>query len=197
MSDDYELAWRRNPGSRNWQATDDRENPAPVYVAGRDETAAPGRQWTLAVAVPGRPGTQARTGFSSLKLAQAAALDTRCHLCFRYRPFAAMEPSGPAGGWRCRDHEDCAAVQAARDAEMREVARSIRDTNLAGISIRDAEDGPELVFRREYGHGQASSEVVRCTERDLIRLAIVLLDRIRSRARAALDETAIVGEPPV
>jgi hypothetical protein len=95
-----------------------------------------------------------------------------------------MEQSGGMDGWRCRDHDECLAVSAAKDAEARRVTAEIRNTPWTGVSIRDADDGPELVFQTD----DQNSTVVRATEPDLIRLTIVLLERYGSLAQAALDE---------
>ena len=181
MTNTRTLTWRRAaPGEHLAQDGD------VTYIAWRAETAPPGRQWALtATASPGRD-RQTRKGFDRLFTAKGAALATRCHLCTRHRPFATMESSGGSDGWRCRDHEDCARAEAERNAEMRSIAAEIRNTPWAGVSIRDSGDGPELVVQTD-NHNQT---VVRATEPDLIRLAIVLLERIGDRARAAL------GEPP-
>jgi hypothetical protein len=181
MNEEYELDWKRNPETGHWLATDDRAGA--TYVAARDMKSRGDRPWTISVFVPDG-AQQTRTGFDRLSTAKTAALATRCHLCSRILPFATMEQSGGMNGWRCRDHDECLAVSAAKDAEARRVTAEIRGTPWAGVSIRDADDGPELVFRTN----SQNSTVVRATEPDLIRLAIVLLERYGSRAQAALDE---------
>jgi len=180
MTDDYKLTWRKTPNGR-WEAQDIRE-PAgkwPCYIAYRDNQARTGSQWALTVAVPGREGTQTRTGFDLLSTAKAAALKTRCHLCGRYLPFATMEPSGGMSGWRCRDHEDCARASAARDAAAARITREIRDTDMDEIGVTDTADGPELIFT-----SNRNRTVIRCTETDLDRLFRVLARRKRDRAMA-------------
>lgn len=182
MTDTYELTWKRSVAERrigepvSWVAADTRQEVLTVYTVRRNPDAQPGRQWTLAVRT-GRENTQTRTGFDRLFTAKGAALHTRCHLCGRFLPFATLEQSGNTGGWRCRDHEECARIAAERDAEQRRIHRAIRNTPWTDVSIRDAEDGPELVFRTDANN----STVIRATEPDLIRLVIVLLERLGPR----------------
>lgn len=183
---DYKLTWHRNPVTGGYTATDDRLDPPVTYGVSRAADDQPGRQWMLSAAPPG----QFRRGFSTKNIAQAAALETRCHLCFRLRPFAAMEDSVNRG-WRCRDRQECARVGAARDAELRRMQQELENVPWTGVSIRETDAGPELVFRTD----KQNSTVVRGTETDLLRLTLVLLARVKDRVIAELARAG-TSEPP-
>jgi hypothetical protein len=189
MTDSYELTWRRIPSGGS-TATDARDKT--LYAVSRNPSQPPGRQWMLTAITPGRPD-QSRYGFATMATAKAAALESRCHLCRRHRPFAALEMAGAQdiNGWHCRDREECDAIAAARDAEDRRVTKEIRATDMSEIEVRDTEDGPELVFRHDYGRGQVHGTVVACTEGDLLRLSYVLLTWFRTRYA---DELALITE---
>jgi hypothetical protein len=190
MTGNYELTWHRNPGTGDYTAADDRDQA--LYAVSRLTSQPPGRQWML-TAIPLNGTAQHRYGFATMTTAKAAALESRCHLCFRHRPFAALEMAGPQdiNGWHCRDREECDAIAAARDEESRRVTREIRATDMSEIEVRDTEDGPELVFRHDYGTGQKHGTVIACTEGDLLRLSYVLLTWFRTRYA---DELALITE---
>lgn len=190
----FELTWTRSTQEyrdgepRSWVAVDTRQDPpVAVYSVQRDRDAPRGRQWTLRawIGADHPREKQTRTGFATMTLAQEGALSTRCHLCFRLRPFAATEASGSTGGWRCRDHEDCAAATQARADEARRTHLGIRNTDMEDISVRDTEDGPELLFTTA---GTGNRQVVQCTERDLARLRAVLARRFLNRTLAEMRE---------
>jgi hypothetical protein len=181
MSATRELAWKRDSWSGCWLATDSAPGN-PVYSVWRDPDAPRGHQWTLSVELhlDDATQTQTRIGFDLKYTAQVAALATRCHACGRFAPFATLEQSGSArmGGWRCRDQETCVATGAAKVALAAEVIREIRNTDLEKIGVADTADGPELAFTRA---GTGNKITIECTENDLLRLAVTLLDRWRVR----------------
>lgn len=175
MNETYELTWKRNAVTGNHLATDERDGI--TYTAWKDPgTRLPDRKWSLAAHSPAS-WSQARHGFSTLALAKAAALSTRCARCGRHRPFGTLEETGRNNYWTCRDREACDTALAARNAEDARITREIRNTDWAEASIRDTDDRPELIIRMESGNGY----VIPATERDLLLLSYVLLTWLRTR----------------
>lgn len=175
---DYELAWKRNPDTGSYLATDSRDGA--TYTVSRDHTGRGG--WMLTADLPGQTAPQTRRGFSHLALAQRAALETRCARCYRHRPFAALDETGRNGVWTCRDRAECEEIEAARDEESRRVTREIRNEPWDETRIRDTPDGPELLITP---HGP-SRYVIQATEGDLLRLSYVLLTWFRNHYAAEL-----------
>jgi hypothetical protein len=166
----HELHWARDRVTGQWHACGD---DGVTYTAGRSPRHTSGRpDWFLTALHPERLG-QERTGFSSLRLAQAAALNTRCHRCGRHRPFAAMEGEDSIKDWHCRDREECDRAAAGRDAESRRITSEIRNTPWAGCEVRDTRDGPELVIHTS----ERDATSVQATELDIMRLTRMLLRR--------------------
>jgi hypothetical protein len=187
MTDDYELTWKRESDG-SWRATDDRQDPGPVYIAWRDDHAPTGRQWNLFVSLPGGPAVfPAKRGFGTLTVAKFQALHSRCYRCSRHVPFATLEETGAMSGWSCRDREQCEEAESARVAELKRITAEIRDMPWEDVSVRDTEDGPELVIQT----GNHNSTVVRATEVDLLRLSYVLLAWLRTRYT---DELAAITQ---
>lgn len=182
MTKEYELTWRRNTATGDYTATDEQDGA--LYAVSRLASQPNGQQWMLSVIPAGLP-VQFRHGFDTMASAKAAALSTRCHLCGRHRPFGTLTGDDGIKGWRCRDTGDCERIQAEKEAAARRIAVEIRSTPMDEILVQDAEGGPELVFRHDYGHGQKHAEVVRCTEEDLDRLLALLMKRRQDRILTA------------
>jgi hypothetical protein len=177
MSGEGTLSWhsRITQGHLDGYEAIDLTGGKATYIVRRDPDAQRGHQWTLTAVVAGRDD-QTRIGFDLKSTAQSAALATRCHACGRFVPFATLEQSGGMGGWRCRDRAACDAVEARKAALAEQVSREIRNTDMDDVAVTDREDGPALVLTQ---HG--TRQVTQCTENDLLRLAVALLDRWRGR----------------
>lgn len=155
-----------------------------VYNVYRNDRAAKGRQWNLKAWPEGNPeAAQERTGLATATVAKLAATHTGCFICGRHFPFGTLKrqpgrSSTAYPTWVCRDEQQCYVERKRITAESRERILEMRRIDHTEIFVREAQYGPELVFR-----SGDSGTVINVTEGDLDKVAEVVRQR-----RAAAGE---------